>query len=66
MTDIERVALALNAELKRQWNGTPAPGREWDPTSWTSSGGTIDLEAMARVAIAAMREPTPEFTGITG
>ena len=62
MTDtpemVERVALAINQEFKRQWNAAPAPGREFDPESWTATGGVIDLTEIARVASAAMREPT--------
>ena len=62
MTDtpemVERVALAINQEVKRQWNAAPAPGREFDPESWTATGGVIDLTAIARTTIKAMREPT--------
>ena len=48
---VARLARKLNAELKRQFDAAPAPGREFDPESWTATGGAIDLSAIARAAI---------------
>lgn len=62
MTDmLERMALAINAELKRQWEAQPAPGREFDPNSWTSTGGVIDLRKLAKAALREVRKPTREM-----
>lgn len=54
---IERVARALKDNLARQFDAKPLHG---DAASgdWHATGGTIELEEMARVAIEAMREPT--------
>jgi len=54
MTILEQIALAINQEIKRQWNATPAPGVEFDPNSWTAEGGTIDLEQLAKAAVRAL------------
>ena len=58
---VERVALALNLDLKDQWSGESIPDVPLsDPTDWAATGGTIDLSRMAAKAIlayrAAMRE----------
>lgn len=54
---IKRVAKAIKAEVGRQMNAVPIhPDPKID--DWSATGGTIDLEAVARAAIAAMREPT--------
>lgn len=58
---IERVAHAVSAEMARQLGASPAPGRVWDPSSWTASGDVVNLESVARAAIEAMREPTDEM-----
>lgn len=57
---IERVARALKQEIGRQLNAQPLPGEgNWTVTSnsWNPEGGTLNLSAMARAAITAMREP---------
>ncbi len=51
--DVERVALAIKADMAQQFNAQPLPGPS-DPTDWTATGGELDLEQVARAAIAAM------------
>lgn len=50
---IESVAMAINHELAKQWDAKPAPGREFDPESWTATGGVIDLSAVAAACLIA-------------
>ena len=55
---IERVARVLKQEIGRQLNAQPLPGEgNWIVTSnsWNPEGGTLNLSAMARAAITAMR-----------
>jgi hypothetical protein len=52
---LQRVATAIKAEIGRQLSATPID----QPGDWMATGGTIDLEPVARAAIAAMRKPTP-------
>lgn len=54
---VERVALALKAELGRSFDAHPLHG-DTSSGDWHATGGVIDLEECARVAITAMREPT--------
>lgn len=63
---VERAALAVKAEIGRQFEATPAPGP--DPRDdWTANGGTIDLVDVVRVVLEAIREPTEaQFNGLTG
>ena len=58
MTKLGEVALAINANLKKQWKATPAPGREFDPNSWTAESGEIDLIELARAALETLRNPS--------
>jgi hypothetical protein len=62
MTKIQEVALALKANLAKQFDAKPLLG---DAASgdWHATGGVIDLEEMARAAIEAMREPTDAMIG---
>lgn len=57
MTAFDRAVAALNQALAPMLEAKPAPGREWDPASWTSTGGVIDLEAAVRAVLGAVREP---------
>jgi hypothetical protein len=57
MTKIQEVALALKANLAKQFDAKPLLG-DASSDNWHATGGVIDLEEMARAAIGAMREPT--------
>ena len=71
--EIEKMTLAANLELKRQWNGQPIPFSVDDPYVWTvADGGEIDLSALMCAALSAVPrvpegywlapdEPTPEM-----
>ena len=58
MTMIEKMARAISLELARQLHAQPAPGREWDPTSWTATGSSFDLTGVARAALSVLLEPS--------
>ena len=51
---VRDVAMSINRELRRQFDGMTAPGLPNDPESWTATGGTLDLSEIARAAIKAM------------
>ena len=57
---VERVALALNANLKKQWDGQPF-GIKDDLTSWTATAGMLNLTEMARAAIAECEKNRAEL-----
>jgi hypothetical protein len=52
---IEKVARAINLEIKEQWAGQQvAVAKELnDPTSWSAEAGTLDLNEVAKSAITA-------------
>ena len=52
----EGLALAIQKSLGVQWDAKPVPGREWDPDSWTATGGIIDLTVIADAALAYIRK----------
>lgn len=54
---VERVALAIKAEIGRAFDAQPLPGPV-GADDWSATGGVLNLEDVARAAIAAMREPT--------
>jgi hypothetical protein len=61
---VERVALAIKAELGRALNARPMLGDVASGNWYTeedASAGSLDLTVIARAAIAAMKEPTPEM-----
>jgi len=37
------IAKAIQQGMAKALNATPAPGREFDPNSWTAVGGELDL-----------------------
>jgi hypothetical protein len=62
---IDRVALAMKAEIARQFGAKPLLG-DSESGDWAATGGVLDLSQMARVAIEAMREPTEAMLGAEG
>lgn len=64
---LSRVTQAIKAEIGRQLSAQPLHGDaasgDWTAklTDWSPDGGSLDLEAISRVAIEAMREPTEEM-----
>ncbi len=59
---VQRVALAIKAEIGRQLGAVPLHGdkssTDWYVPNTPDPGSTLDLTAIGRCAIAAMREPT--------
>lgn len=55
---IVRVALVLKAEIGKAFAATPLPGSRPEWGDWSATGGSLNLEVLARAAIEAMREPT--------
>ncbi len=60
---IERVAMVIKGELGKALNATPLPGDPHDHNDWSATGGSVNLEDIARAAISAMREPTEAMVG---
>lgn len=58
---IERVALALKAKIGEAFNAKPIPHSPPEWGAWSATGGSLNLEELARAAIEAMREPTEEM-----
>ena|ERR1051326_1749062 len=58
---IQRVARAIKAEIGSQMGAISYRGPGGHGEDWSASGGVIDLEKVARVAIMAMREVTGEM-----
>lgn len=52
----EGLAKALRQSFAEQWDAKPAPGREWDPDSWTATGGVLYFDKLADAAIAFIRQ----------
>ena len=52
---VERVALAIKAEMGRQLKATPAPGLPADSGDWTAECGTLDLSSIAAAALDAAK-----------
>ena len=51
MNAVERVALAINQETKKQWDGQPIGDGLYDPNTWTATGGVLNLSDIAQAAI---------------
>lgn len=63
---VERAVAALNQELARQMEATPAPGREWDRQSWTATGGVIELDKLVRAVVEGLRPASADLLDALG
>lgn len=58
--DVYEVAMAICADIKRQFDGHPIPGFPPQIDSWTATGGVLECEQLAKAAIAAYEKRRAE------
>lgn len=68
MTLLDRAALAVNAEIKRQLAGQPIPGVPDQPGTWAATGNSIDLRlcalAVAKVLLSEAADNVLSLPGL--